>query len=106
MADKLIMWDKLMRALELVATAKTIPDKETRCLSVPNIHNQFANCIRRAIKRIDTIVASQIESEDELAELERRIKEVGLPVTVTRHTVTGQFNHGRITTPKGFILYG
>lgn len=106
MADKLIMWDKLLRALELVSTAKNIPDKESRCLSVPNIHNQFANCVRRAIKRIDTITATQIESEEEIAELRRRIEEAGLPVTVTRYTVTGQFNHGKINTPKGFVLYG
>lgn len=106
MADKLIMWDKLMRAITLVATSETIPDKETRCLSVPAIHNKFATCIRRAVKRIDIIVSSQIESEEEFTELKRLIEEAKLPVTVERMTITGKFNHGRILTPKGFILYG
>lgn len=105
MAVKLIMWDKLMRALELVATTDTIPDKTTRCLTVPQIHNRLSSCVRRAVTRIDTIVAQQFENDDSFAELEHRIKEANLQVTVTRLT-GGKFNHGRITTPKGFILYG
>jgi hypothetical protein len=105
MADKLIMWDKLMRALELVSTTDTIPDKTTRCLSAPQIHGRLSSCVRRAVTRIDTIVAQQFECDANFAEFEQRIKEANLQVTVIRLPV-GQFNHGRITTPKGFILYG
>jgi len=104
-SGELIMWDKLLRALTLVATTDTIPDKETRCLSVPQVHHHLKSCVRRAVTRIDAIVAQQITGDDTYAELDRLIKEAGLEVKVTRFT-GGSFNHGKIATPKGFILYG
>lgn len=104
-SSELIMWDKLLRALTLVATTDTIPDNKTRCLSVPQVHAYLKSCVRRAVTRIDTITAQQIKNDEDFAELQRLIEEAGLPVDIVRYT-GGNFNHGRVTTPKGFILYG
>jgi len=104
-SGELIMWDKLLRALTLVATTDKIPDDKKRCLSVPQVHSNLKSCVRRAVTRIDTIVSQQITDDDTYAELDRLIKETGLAVKVVRFP-NGKFNHGEIVTPKGFILYG
>lgn len=108
MANELIRWDVLMRALESVVNTDTFPADRKRNLSNPVLQRRMKSCVKRSVERIANILGSEFKTPEDFDQFTEKALAAEIVIRFTQYTtVAGRTTlHGLLHTTKGFIVYG